>query len=477
MKAFAELPLFRGIDASQIETDKVLVLIQLNGGNDGLNTVIPLDQYSNLSAARSNILISSSAVLPLTGTTATGLHPAMTGIRDLYNNGKVKIVQSVGYPNPNFSHFAATDIWATAANSDQSLSTGWLGRYVDNEFPGFPTGYPNTDTPDPIAVQIGSGVPLMFQAPNGLAAISISGTSIFNNWTIDGANPTPGTYAGQELIFARSIAQQTQSYANQLTQAASNVTSQSPAYPTAGTNPLADQLKVVAQLIAGGLQSRVYLVSLSGFDTHSSQTDTANTATGTHAALLSNLSAAIAAFMDDLSFLGISDRVTGMTFSEFGRRIKSNASGGTDHGAAAPLFVFGHQVQGGILGSSPTIPAVVGTNDNVAMQFDFRSIYATILKDWFCLDQTAVDNIMLQSFSTLSLVNAPCCVAPSPVIAGNNNACINGTQTYSVPATAGHTYTWQVTGGTILSGQGTNQITVMWGNEGVGSVNVEEGTP
>lgn len=476
MKAFAEMPLFRGMEALQTETDKVLVLIQLNGGNDGLNTVIPLDQYGNLSAARGNILVNSSAVLPLTGTTATGLHPAMTGMRDLYNNGKVKIIQSVGYPNPNFSHFAATDIWATASDSNQSLNTGWVGRYIDSEFPGFPGGYPNAATPDPIAVQMGVGVPLMFQAPSGLAAISVSGTSIFNGWTIDGANPEPGSYAGQELAFARSIAQQTQSYAARLTEAAANVTTQSPSYPTAGSNTLADQLKIVAQLIAGGLQSRVYLVSLGGFDTHANQVDAANTSTGTHADLLGRVSVAISAFMDDLTFLGIGNRVTGMTFSEFGRRIKSNDSGGCDHGAAAPLFVFGHQVQGGILGSNPSIPAVVGTNDNVAMQYDFRSIYATMLKDWFCLDQTAVDDIMLQSFSTLPVVNSACCVPPAPVITGSSAACSAATQTYSVVATAGHTYTWDVVGGTIMSGQGTNQITVQWSSGTVGTVNVTEST-
>ncbi|MBK9461684.1 MAG: DUF1501 domain-containing protein [Sphingobacteriales bacterium] len=476
MKAFAEMPLFRGMEALQTETDKVLVLIQLNGGNDGINTVIPLDQYANLSVARGNILINSSAVLPLTGTTVTGLHPAMTGMRDLYDGGKVKIVQGVSYPNPNFSHFAATDIWATASDSDQSLNTGWLGRYIDHEFPGFPAGYPNASSPDPIAVQIGVGLPLMFQAPGGLAAISVSGTSIFNGWTIDGANPAPGTYAGQELAFARSIAQQTQSYAARLTLAASNVTTQSPSYPTAGTNTLADQLKVVAQLIAGGLQSRVYLVSLGGFDTHSGQVDTTDTSIGTHADLLGKLSAAVKAFMDDLTFLNIANRVTGMTFSEFGRRIISNASGGCDHGVAAPLFVFGHQVQGGILGNNPTIPAVVTSNDNVPMQYDFRSIYATMLKDWFCLDQTAIDDIMLQPFSTLPVVNSACCVPPTPVITGSSAVCI-GTQNYSVPATAGHTYVWDVVGGTILSGQGTNQIQVQWSSGTVGTVSVTESTP
>lgn len=217
-------------------------------------------------------------------------------------------------------------------------------------------------------------------------------------------------------------------------------------------------------------------MSLGGFDTHSGQVDATDTSIGTHADLLGKLSAAIKAFMDDLTFLNIANRVTGMTFSEFGRRIISNASGGSDHGVAAPLFVFGHQVQGGILGSNPTIPSVVTSNDNIPMQYDFRSIYATMLKDWFCLDQTAIDDIMLQPFSTLPVVNSACCVPPTPVITGSSAVCI-GTQNYSVPATAGHTYIWDVVGGTILSGQGTNQIQVQWSSGTAGTVSVTESTP
>src|SRR6185295_2882052 len=174
-------------------------------------------------------------------------------------------------------------------------------------------------------------------------------------------DPAPNTAAGKELTFIRGMAKQTNSYASAITNAAKKVTSQSPAYPAAGKNSLADQLKIVARLIAGGLKTKVYTVNLGGFDNHDAQVDTANTSIGVHATLLGKVSEAITAFMEDLKFLSISNRVMGMTFSEFGRRIKSNTSIGTDHGAAAPMFLFGDQVVPGVLGNNPALP----TNANV----------------------------------------------------------------------------------------------------------------
>ena len=137
MRTFAASPMLAALAASAATNDHVLVIIQMVGGNDGLNTVIPLDQYANLSAARSNILIPSAQVLPLSGTTVTGLHPSMTGMQQMYNSGFLNIIQGVSYPNPNFSHFQATDIWITAENNGQSLTTGWMGRYLANEYPNF----------------------------------------------------------------------------------------------------------------------------------------------------------------------------------------------------------------------------------------------------------------------------------------------------------------------------------------------------
>jgi uncharacterized protein (DUF1501 family) len=147
------------------DTDHVLVIVQLSGGNDGLNTVIPIDTYNNYYNARTNIAIPQNKILSLTGTNKTGLHPAMTGMQNLFNDGKLSIVQAVGYPTPNFSHFRATDIWMSASDENKVVNSGWAGRYLDSEFPNFPTGYPNQAMPDPLAIQIGSVSTLTVQGP------------------------------------------------------------------------------------------------------------------------------------------------------------------------------------------------------------------------------------------------------------------------------------------------------------------------
>jgi len=407
-KAYGTLPFLNAI-ANAGSTDHVLVMIQLNGGNDGLNTVIPLDQYAAYNNARSNIAISQSAVLPLTGTNQTGLHPAMTGIQQKYNDGKIKIIQSVGYPSPNFSHFRATDIWLSASDHDEVLNSGWMGRYLNYEYANYPTGYPNTQMPDPLAIQIGSVLSLGLQGPQVNMGMSVTDPTNFYNLINGIVDPAPNTAAGKELTYIRLMAQQTNQYAASITNAAANVTQQSPAYPAAGTNSLADQLKIVARLVAGGLKTKVYMVSLGGFDTHNSQVDPGDTSQGTHADLLGKVSEAINAFMEDLKYLHIANRVMGMTFSEFGRRIKSNASIGTDHGAAAPMFIFGDQVVPGILGTNPVVPANVNVNDNIPMQYDFRSIYGSILEEWFCVPGSDVSSILLKNYQTLPIANTADC--------------------------------------------------------------------
>ena len=383
-------PLVQALMGGAIDTDHVLVIVQLSGGNDGLNMVIPISTYNLYNAARNNIAIPENKILALNGYGNTGLHPSMTGLQTMYNESKLKIVQAVGYPQPNFSHFRATDIWMTSSNSNQEVYTGWAGRYLNYEYPNFPIGYPNTATPDPLAIQIGSTASLTTQGPSVNMAMSITSATSFYQ-LINGTNdPVPATKAGKELNYIRSVAKQTQQYGTTITTAANKVTVQSP-YPT--NNSLADQLKIVARLIKGGLKTRVYMVSFGGFDTHSLQTTTTDTTVGSHANLLGRVSAAIKAFQDDLVFLEIQDRVVGMTYSEFGRRIKSNSSVGTDHGSAAPLFIFGKAVVGGVLGDNPTIQAVATVNDNVPMQYDFRSIYATILENWFCLPKATVQSL------------------------------------------------------------------------------------
>jgi uncharacterized protein (DUF1501 family) len=397
VKAFTEnSALVQALIGNDVNNDHVLVLVQLSGGNDGLNMVIPISTYSLYNNARTNIAIPENRILRLNGTDKSGLHPSMTGLQQMFNEDKLNVIQAVGYTAPNFSHFRATDIWMSASNSNQETYTGWAGRFLNNEFPNFPNGYPNANVPDPLAIQIGSAAQLTTQGPSVNLAMSITSATSFYQLINGTSDPVPNTKAGKELNFVRNVARQTQQYASTITTAAAKVTQQA-TYPA---NSLADQLKIVARLIKGGLKTKIYMVNFGGFDTHSLQTTTTDTTVGTHATLLGRVSDAIRAFQADLKFLNIEDRVVGMTFSEFGRRVKSNSSVGTDHGAAAPMFVFGKPVQAGLLGENPNIAANPGVADNVIMQYDFRSVYATILEKWFCLPKTTVQNLFPQNINT-----------------------------------------------------------------------------
>jgi uncharacterized protein (DUF1501 family) len=407
VKAFTNAsPLVQALMGTATDTDKVLVLIQLNGGNDGLNMVIPIETYSGYYNARANIAIKQNKILPLKGTAKTGLHPSMTGMQTLYNEGKLAIIQAVGYPSPNFSHFRATDIWMTASDSDKIVNSGWVGRYLNTEFPNFPNGYPTAQMPDPLAIQIGSVASLALQGPSFPMGMTISNPEDFYDFLDDLTDPLPPTPWAKELKYIRLVMGQTEEYSKVIKAAALKVTSQG-SYP--GNNDLAQQLRIVARLVKGGLKTRVYMVSTGGFDTHSNQADAADTSIGPHAKLMARVSDAIKCFMDDLKGLGVEDRVIGMTFSEFGRRIKSNSSFGTDHGAAAPVFVFGKNVRPGIIGTNPEIPTGAGGNDNVPYQYDFRTIYASLLKQWFCVKDADLQSVMLKDFPNIPLcVNAAC---------------------------------------------------------------------
>ena len=405
LKALADSPFLRTA-ARGAGGDRVLVLIQLNGGNDGLNTVIPLEYYSAYHTARTNIALPEEKVLPLEGFDGTGLHPAMPELQQLFNAGKLTILQGVSYPQPNFSHFRATDIWLTGADAGQILSTGWAGRYLDQQYPHFPQDYPNPGMPDPLAIQVGSLVSPALQGPSLTMGMAISNPNSFYSLIGDKAGTSANTRAGDQLEYIREMSVKTDQYAGVIKKAAQKVTRQSDKYPAAGKNPLADQLKIVARLVAGGLRTQIYLVSMGGFDTHAKQTDATDTTTGNHAKLLARLSEAINAFQDDLSFLQVEQRVIGMTFSEFGRRIQSNASGGTDHGAAAPVFVFGENVQPGIIGRNPVFPEHLTVNDNMTMQTDFRSIYNTLLEKWFQTDAGEAATVLLRDYPTIPLVKS-----------------------------------------------------------------------
>jgi len=244
------------------------------------------------------------------------------------------------------------------------------------------------------------------QGPAVSMGMSISDPTSFYKFLNGVQDPVPDTPWGKELKYVRLVAQQTQQYTAVIRAAFNSVASQG-TYP--GNNDLAAQLKIVARLVKGGLKTRVYMVSTGGFDTHSDQVNSIDPTVGSHAKLMARVSDSIKAFMDDLKGLGVDDRVIGMTFSEFGRRIKSNSSFGTDHGAAAPVIVFGKNVKSGIIGTNPLIPSNVSVNDNIPFQYDFRSVYASILKQWFCVNATDLQTILLKNFQELPLCTNGAC--------------------------------------------------------------------
>ncbi|MTB52754.1 DUF1501 domain-containing protein [Lewinella sp. W8] len=396
------------------DDDRVLVLLQLNGGNDGLNTLIPLDQYDNLAAVRSNIIIPQGDLLQVEDTAA--FHPAMSGIRSLYDEGKVAVLQGVGYPQQNRSHFRSTDIWNTASDADTVLTTGWLGRHLDARYPGFPGDYPSVEEPSPFAIVMGNSVSETCQGTSGNFSIAIADIDNVGQLPSFDGGADLNTPYGRELDWLRITIAQSNEYATGISEAAEMGNTMVP-YPE--NNEVAAKLQSVARLISGGLRTKVYIVELGGFDTHADQSVAGETGTGVHANLLRTLSEAVAAFQADLQALGLEERVLGMTFSEFGRRIRSNASQGTDHGDAAPLFLFGSCVSGGITGESPEIDPAVGVQEGVAMQYDFRNVYGSVLMDWFGVSEEAVGELLLDDFSyvpVLAACNATTSIGARPQV-------------------------------------------------------------
>ncbi|OAV45026.1 DUF1501 domain-containing protein [Lewinella sp. 4G2] len=383
------------------DSDKVLVLIRLAGGNDSLNTLIGTDQIENLRIVRPNIALPDSGIIDLTP--ETGLHSAMTGMKTLFDEGKLGAVQAVGYPNQNRSHFRSTDIWTSASDADEVITTGWLGRYLENDHPEYPTGYPSTEYTDPLAMTMGTVISETCQGTSSNFSVAVNNPFNYLYIAPGGDTPLPvGTNYGTEVDFVRTLIGQSNEYGEVVQNAANAGNSLADNYTT---GRLSKQLRDIAYLISGGLKTKVYVATLTGFDTHSAQVNDGDRLTGRHAELMTELSDSIKAFQDDLEALGLADRVMGMTFSEFGRRIKDNASNGSDHGDAGSLFVFGNCVAGGITGTNPVIDTEVDQITGVPYQYDFRDVYGSVLMDWFDVPETTVQNLVYPGFQYLPIFN------------------------------------------------------------------------
>ncbi len=388
------------------DNEKILVLIFLNGGNDGLNTLIPMNYYDELQDVRPNIILPENQLIQIDGDNA--FHPGMQGFADLYNDSQLQIVQGVAYPNQNRSHFRSVDIWNTASAADEFWSDGWIGRYLDELHPTYPDNYPSSEFPDPLALTIEYGISETCQGAVSNFSLSMPNESAVSSVPDNMAGLVDLPCYGDELKFITESIQQLNLYSERLSAVYDSGTNLSTKYDE--SNDLANKLKLVARMINGGSQTKVYVIDHRGFDTHANQVVESDTDTGTHAELLSSLSDAVAAFQDDINLMDKSEDVLGMTYSEFGRRIRSNAGIGTDHGTAAPLFLFGGCVKGTTLGQNPEINSDVDSNAGVEMQYDFRSVYATVLRDWFDMDESKISTVMNGEFQYLPILND--CLGP-----------------------------------------------------------------
>ena len=393
-------------------SNRKLVLIYLGGGNDGLNTIVPLNQYDLYSNLRPTIKVSDSGAnsfinldSSLDDNQQVGLHPSLTGFKNLYDSGYLRILQSVGYPSQNKSHFASTDVYSTGNDGNSWLNggdSGWIGRFIESYY------YDLVQQTFPIGVEIGSKTnSLGFHGAeeHGLS-LNIEGQDASGFYSVlsglGGEAPSfiPNSHYGEELQYIIDNDQITTLYSEAISNAFNNG-SNSTSYDD---SDLSNQLKTVARLISGGLESKVYLVKLNGFDTHFSQIQSANNIQGDHNELLTELNNAISSFMQDISSQGFQDDVVGLTFSEFGRKAKENGNLGTDHGEIAPMFVFGSAINGGVSGTNPDLTEATQNNNwqLETFQFDYRETLGTLLQDYLGADDNAIDSTFFNHTSNES---------------------------------------------------------------------------
>ena len=395
-----------------VVNDRVLVILRLAGANDGLNTVIPISQYDTYSKLRPTIKIANSGsagYIALDKTVSdnklVGLHPVMTGFKSLYDSGKLTLLNGVGYPNPNYSHFRSENLMFAGKDGHNSddLGNGIFGRYLGALHPGL-SGNPTTLSPDPLAIQIGNLNPCLFYENEAERNIEYNLTgfqnSLFNNLKSKTSNTefSASSEYNDLLDYIRGVATGMDAYYDRVMKVFNAGNNSTTTYPT---SLLAKQLKTVARLIKGGSKTKIFQVNIGGFDTHVNQVQYGSSNLGVHANLLADISNSIAAFQSDIDSLGIGDKILTLSFSEFGRQVKENANFGTDHGDLAPFFVIGNAAYAGVLGDHPAFSGLSSFYyDQSERRFDYRQIFASLLQDWLGADSGLISSTELQDFTT-----------------------------------------------------------------------------
>ncbi len=385
--AMQDGPLMRALNDADCG-DRVLVLVRLKGGNDGLNTLIP---YTNSEYFRIRPTLAYQAADRWNLDQQFAMPNELLGLNSFWNDGHMRVVHNVGYPDANYSHFRSSDIWSSASDSDTVERTGWLGRLLEYQYDAYAEAPPVI----PPALQIGIQTDLIFRGNGGNLALALSSPSEFYQVATTGQlyDLTAGTSdspRGDELRYVRSIANSAFRYAGTIRDhylAGRNHTNYA-------SDELSEQLAIVSRLIKGGLKTKIYLVSIGGFDTHAEQAVN-------HPRLLRAIGDGISSFFSDLRASGDNKRVLAMTFSEFGRTIFENGSAGTDHGTSAPMLVFNDDIGQGYYGDPMDIVNVDQYGDPY-FGTDFRSLYASVLQDWLCVNPDVVDRTLGQAHPRVS---------------------------------------------------------------------------
>ena len=458
-----------------ITKGKILILIKLDGGNDGLNTIIPLNQYSNLSKVRKSVILPENNIINLGGNDL-GLHPELSAFKKLYSEGRFKIIQNVGYDNPNYSHFHSMDVWESSSfsnnqngglgnnenNNVNSINTGWVGRYLEDLHPNFPYDYPNVNFPHPLSVEFGYNSSFIFTGNRTVTNTVTLSPQDFYKIFKDIQKDYPDTPEGNKLKYLQLVINHSNSYGKVLREFYEKGTVK---YPFSPSN-LSNQMESVTKLISGGMNTRIYQVSLSGFDTHSEQVDPNDTTQGMHADLLRQLNESIEKLFQNLDETGDSDRVLVMTYSEFGRTVISSDSYGTDHGDVAPMFFFGNKVDSTILGSNPIIPPDADWTYALKKEFNFQNIYYSVIKQWLGGNEDTAENVLFKKFDQLPIIQGKYIDTDGDGVSDDRDLCnstplgamvnTDGCEIFSLPV---ENYSIQ-TNGVSCSGKSNGQITI-----------------
>ncbi len=410
--------------------DRSVVIIFLNGANDVINTAVPLNQFSAYTNHRPSIYLPESSLITLdsnlSDNQSLGLHPRLDPFKNLYDDGLLAMVQRVGYDQPNRSHFKSTENWLTGSGGNlPNLKDGWMARFLNNRFPGY-QGTPFEGEPDPLGLLFGNTISTGFHSSEEhRLEINLSGQDPAGFYTLIsslGGAPIPNipaTDQGELLSYLETISGSVNVYAERISHTF-NQGSNTANYPNSS---LANQLKTIARMLSGGSRTKLFMASIGGWDNHNYINNVGATTEGRHADLLGDLSSSVGAFQNDLSAMGLDNNVLTVIFSEFGRKVIQNGSQGTDHGTLSTMFLVGKGVEGGVYGNNIDLndQDAPGAPNPSQLEFDYRSVFASVLQDWLGADDGALQSTFINPqnyankpalINTNNLVPSECYFSP-----------------------------------------------------------------